>query len=63
MGALGNILWHIPFLGFLNALFVFLLGLLLTALVITAPNRSWPFTIRKIPFTSIFLRHGSKFRN
>jgi len=34
---IANILWHIPFLGFLNALYAFLLGLLLTALVIPAP--------------------------
>ena len=34
---IANILWHIPFLGFLNALYAFLLGLLLTILVIPAP--------------------------
>lgn len=33
----GNILWHIPFLGFLNALFAFLLGGLLTLTVVAAP--------------------------
>jgi uncharacterized membrane protein YccF (DUF307 family) len=32
-----NILWHIPFFGFLDALVVFLLGSLLTILVVTAP--------------------------
>ena len=37
MRTIANILWHIPFLGFLNALYAFLLGLLLTVLVITAP--------------------------
>ena len=37
MRSIGNILWHIPFLGFLTALSVFLLGLLLTVLVVTAP--------------------------
>ncbi len=34
---IGNILWHIPFLGFLSALGAFLLGLLFTVLVVTAP--------------------------
>ena len=34
---IANILWHIPFLGFLNALGAFLLGLLLTVLVVTSP--------------------------
>lgn len=37
MRTLGNILWHIPFLGFLTAAFYWLLGLLLTLLIITAP--------------------------
>lgn len=34
---IANILWHIPFLGFLSALYAFLLGFVLTALVVTAP--------------------------
>jgi len=34
---LGNILWHVPFLGFINAILVFLLGLLLTITVVAAP--------------------------
>lgn len=37
MKTLGNILWHIPFLGFLNAAFVFLAGALLTLTVVAAP--------------------------
>lgn len=37
MKTLGNILWHIPFMGFLSAIFVYLLGLLLTATVVAAP--------------------------
>jgi len=37
MRTLGNILWHIPFLGFLNAITVWLLGLLLTVTVVAAP--------------------------
>lgn len=37
MRTLGNILWHVPFLGFLTAAFYWLLGLLLTVLVVTAP--------------------------
>lgn len=34
---IANILWHIPFLGFLSALFSFLLGILLTITIIAAP--------------------------
>lgn len=37
MKTLGNILWHIPFLGFVNAIIVYLFGLLLTITVIAAP--------------------------
>lgn len=37
MRALGNVLWHIPFLGFLTALVVLLLGLVLTASIVAAP--------------------------
>lgn len=37
MKTLGNIIWHFPFFGFVNAIFVYLLGLLLTATVIAAP--------------------------
>lgn len=37
MRTLGNILWHFPFFGFITAFLIFLTGLLLTALVITAP--------------------------
>lgn len=37
MRALGNVLWHFPFLGFLSATVTYLLGLLLTATVIAAP--------------------------
>ena len=37
MKTLVNILWHIPFLGFVNAIIVYLLGLLLTVTVIAAP--------------------------
>jgi uncharacterized membrane protein YccF (DUF307 family) len=37
MRTLGNILWHIPFLGFVSATLVYLLGLLLTITVIAAP--------------------------
>ena len=37
MKTLGNILWHFPFFGFLNAACVYLLGLLLTATVVAAP--------------------------
>jgi uncharacterized membrane protein YccF (DUF307 family) len=37
MKTLGNILWHIPFMGFLSAIFVYLFGLVLTATVVAAP--------------------------
>ena len=37
MRTLGNILWHFPFFGFVTAAFYWLLGLLLTLLVVTAP--------------------------
>ncbi len=37
MRALGNILWYFPFLGFVNAIVVYLFGLILTATVVAAP--------------------------
>lgn len=37
MKTLGNILWHIPFLGFVGAIIVFLIGGILTLTVIAAP--------------------------
>ncbi len=37
MKTLGNILWHIPFLGFLNAALVYIIGVLLTLTVVGAP--------------------------
>lgn len=37
MRTLGNILWHIPFLGFLQAFVVWIVGLLLTVTVVGAP--------------------------
>lgn len=37
MRTLGNILWHFPFLGFINAFFTYVLGLLLTVTVVAAP--------------------------
>jgi len=37
MKTLGNILWYFPFLGFIDAIVVYLLGLILTATVIAAP--------------------------
>ncbi|SBV90953.1 Membrane protein-like protein [uncultured delta proteobacterium] len=59
---IANILWHVPFLGFINALYAFLLGLLLTALVITAPIGLgliqyakfllFPFTRRMVPVSA-----------
>lgn len=37
MKTFGNILWHIPFLGFINAIIVYIIGLILTATVVAAP--------------------------
>lgn len=37
MKTFGNILWHFPFFGFVSAILVYLLGLILTATVIAAP--------------------------
>lgn len=37
MRKLANIIWHVPFLGFINALFTFLLGSILVLTVIGAP--------------------------
>jgi uncharacterized membrane protein YccF (DUF307 family) len=37
MKTLGNILWHIPFFGFVTASVVYMLGLVLTATVVAAP--------------------------
>lgn len=37
MRTFGNILWHVPFLGFLNALAAFLLGIILVLTVVASP--------------------------
>jgi uncharacterized membrane protein YccF (DUF307 family) len=37
MRTLGNILWNFPFFGFVNATLVYLLGVLLTVAIVTAP--------------------------
>lgn len=37
MRTLGNILWHFPFLGFLQAALTWLIGLILTVTVVAAP--------------------------
>ena len=37
MKTIGNILWHFPFFGFINAILVYLLGLLFTITVVGAP--------------------------
>lgn len=37
MRTLGNILWHFPFLGFINAAITYLIGLLFTVTVVGAP--------------------------
>lgn len=37
MKTLGNIIWHFPFLGFLQAIIIYVFGLLLTVTVIASP--------------------------
>lgn len=37
MRTLGNILWHFPFFGFINAIIVYLMGIILTATIIASP--------------------------
>jgi uncharacterized membrane protein YccF (DUF307 family) len=37
MKTLGNIIWHFPFLGFVSAIWVFLIGSLLTITIVAAP--------------------------
>lgn len=37
MRTLANILWHVPFLGFLSSLFTFILGSLLVLTIVAAP--------------------------
>lgn len=37
MRTLGNIIWHIPFLGFINAILVYIFGVILTATIIASP--------------------------
>lgn len=37
MKTLGNILWHFPFFGFVSAIVIYILGLILTVTVIAAP--------------------------
>jgi uncharacterized membrane protein YccF (DUF307 family) len=37
MKTLGNILWHFPFLGFVNAFVVYVLGIILVATIVAAP--------------------------
>ena len=59
MRTIANILWHIPFLGFINALYALLLGLVLTLLVVTSPVGlgliqyakflMFPFSTRMVP--------------
>lgn len=37
MKTLGNIIWHIPFLGFVNAIVVFLVGILFAITIVGLP--------------------------
>ena len=59
MRALGNVLWHFPFFGFLTALFSFLLGSILTLLVVTAPIGLGLIQYAKfllLPFNSVMIK-------
>lgn len=58
MKALGNILWHVPFLGFLLALVTFLIGGLLVITVIGAPIGLGLIQLSKFlltPFSSVMI--------
>jgi len=58
MKTLGNILWHIPFLGFLSALTTFLLGGLLVITIIGAPIGLGLIQLSKFlltPFSSVMI--------
>ena len=53
MAALGNVLWHIPFLGFMTALGMFLVGGMLILTVVAAPLGTGLFELGKfylLPF-------------
>ena len=55
---LANIIWHIPFLGFINAFFSFLIGSLLVLTVIGAPIGLGLIELSKFlmtPFTSVMV--------
>ncbi|MCW5775741.1 MAG: YccF domain-containing protein [Phycisphaeraceae bacterium] len=47
MRTLGNILWHFPFFGFVNAIIVYFFGLLLTITVVAAPIGSGADGVRQ----------------
>lgn len=51
MRILANIIWHIPFLGFLNAILTFLIGSLLVLTVVGAPIGSGLIELSKFLFT------------
>ncbi|NPA44720.1 MAG: hypothetical protein GXO49_04230 [Chlorobi bacterium] len=58
MRTLGNILWHIPFLGFLSALATFLVGGLLVITVVGAPIGLGLIQLSKFlltPFSSVMI--------
>jgi len=58
MRTLGNILWHIPFFGFLSALIVFLIGGLFVITVIGAPIGLGLIQLSKFllaPFSSVMI--------
>ncbi len=59
MRTLGNIIWHIPFMGFVSAFFTFLIGGLLTITVVGAPLGLGLIQLSRFlltPFTSSMIR-------
>jgi len=58
MRTLGNILWHFPFFGFVNAIVVYLFGLILTATVVAAPIGLGLMRFGKFLFAPLMLVTG-----
>lgn len=62
MRTLGNILWHVPFLGFLNSLFTFIIGGLFLVSVVGAPIGLGLIQLSKFlltPFSSAMIDKSS----
>lgn len=55
MRTLGNIIWNIPFLGFVTAALVFLIGLLFVVTIIGSADRSRSHPVFEIFAPAVFL--------